>query len=190
MKLAEFAKIVAGLRAAYSKDFLPDKESYELWYRSLGAFPYEVVETAALWYIQTNKFAPTIAGIMEEVAELTAPELEITADDAWSMVIRAVRDGIYRAQERWEKLPPVVQRCVTPAQIREYATMTTDSLESVAQSHFRRSFQAAQESVKKDAMTSPVLLERVRETKRIAAQNSVPPEIARTADFAAPEAKA
>lgn len=173
MKLAEFAKIVAGLRAAYSKDFLPDKESYELWYRSLGALPYEIVEMAALRHIQTNRFAPTIADITSLVAEITAPELGLTVDDAWSMVVRAIRDGNYHAQERWEELSPLVQRCVTPTQIREYAMMSTDSLESVAQSHFRRSFTAAQDSAKKDAMTSPVLLGRIEQAKALTSEDKM-----------------
>ena len=70
-------------------------------------------------------------------------EPELSEMDACSMVSKALRNGIYGAEEEFDKLPEVVQQAVgSPSMIRNWAQMECDAVESVIQSNFMRSFRA------------------------------------------------
>lgn len=65
----------------------------------------------------------------------------MTEADAWNLVAAAVRNGIYGAKEEFEKLPPILRRIVgSPATLREWAAMDSETLHSVVSSNFQRSY--------------------------------------------------
>lgn len=65
------------------------------------------------------------------------------------MVSKAARNGLYGAREEFEKLPEDVKQAIgTPDQLKAWAQMQADEVESVVASNFRRSFRAVQEREK------------------------------------------
>ncbi len=136
MSREEFALIVKGLKAVYtSQNFMPDKDSFDVWYAMLSDLPYQVVNVTAQQYMLSEKFPPTIADLRNKAAELTAPT-EMNEMEAWSMVSRAIRDSAYHAKERFEQFPEPVKKAVGSPEILRSWGMSEDFNENVAQSHF------------------------------------------------------
>ena len=74
--------------------------------------------------------------------KLTAPN-EMTEQEAWSLVLKALSNGTYGSQKEFDKLPPVLQRLVgSPNQLKEWALMDSDTVNSVVASNFQRSYRA------------------------------------------------
>ena len=67
-------------------------------------------------------------------------------------ILKAIRNGIYGAQEEWGRLPEDIKPIVSPEQIRSWA-MDNDFNEEVASSNFMRSYKQAMERKKKEQMT-------------------------------------
>jgi hypothetical protein len=85
--------------------------------------------------------------------------------EAWGMVRKAIRNSIYHSEEEFDKLPKTVQAAVgSHTNLREWAQMDTDTVESVEASHFVRNFRVAQE--RENEMTA--LPENIREQLNIA----------------------
>ena len=149
MNDTEAAKVLATLKAAYPntyRDMKPAdaKAAVNLWTRMFKDYPYETIDGAVMGFIANDKkgFAPVPGQIMDMVLKITQ-EPELTEMDAWSMVSKALRNGIYGAEEEFDKLPEVVQQAVgSPSMIRNWAQMECDAVESVIQSNFMRSFRA------------------------------------------------
>ena len=59
------------------------------------------------------------------------------------MVSKALTNGIYGWREEYDKLPPMVQRAVGRAEnLREWAQMDAETVQSVIHSHFLRAYNA------------------------------------------------
>ena len=75
-----------------------------------------------------------------------APD-ELTAMEAWNLVAKALRNSAYGSEEEFAKLPPAVQRVAhSPSQLREWALMDADTVQSVVASNFQRAYTARQKS--------------------------------------------
>ena len=96
---------------------------------------------------------------------LQARELcELTENDAWVLVLRAVSRGIYNSAEEFAKLPEEVQRIVGhPRQLHEWALLDAGEVNTVIASAFRRSWRARKE-LEKSLGLSPAL--RLEEGKK------------------------
>ena len=65
--------------------------------------------------------------------------------EAWALVAKAIRNGIYGSREEFEALPESVRRVVgTPARLREWAVMDSDRVHSAVARDFRRAYRARQ----------------------------------------------
>jgi hypothetical protein len=157
MTLSETKKIVALLQFNYP-DTLRDlsDEAYKIYVRQWQAFfadePYDVVEAAVKAHIvtSTDRFMPNVGQIKEMIRKLTAPEeQELTEQEAWSLVVAATRNGIYGYREEYEKLPYAVQRAVGSAKnLREWAMMDSETVNSVIASNFMRSYRGTSQAEK------------------------------------------
>lgn len=95
----------------------------------------------------TKGFAPSIGQIKEMMAQ--KPN-ELTELEAWGLVNKAIRNGNYGAAEEFAKLPDTVRSAIgSPKQIEEWASMPIDSVQTVAQSNFLRSYRDVCEREKK-----------------------------------------
>lgn len=147
MTKKEMAEILAIMQANYPDDFrgMSDKAmnaKINLWLMSFRDDQYQEVLAAVMAHINTdtNRFMPPVGVIKAKLTEIRLPE-ELTPQEAWELVSRATRNSSYNAGEEFAKLPPVVQRIVgSPMQLKEWAAMDTDTLQSVVASNFQRSY--------------------------------------------------
>lgn len=87
-------------------------------------------------------FPPTIGQVKAKMRLLTSGN-ELTEADVWGMVAKALRNGIYGSAEEFAKFPPTVKRIVGSAeQLREWATMDSETVHSVVASNFQRSYRS------------------------------------------------
>ena len=104
--------------------------------------PGDLVAMAVKALIKTREstFPPGIGEINAKIMQITQPK-ELTEMEAWSLVRQAISNGIYGAQKEFDALPPIVQSVVgSPNQLREWAMMDSDTVQSVVASNFQRSY--------------------------------------------------
>lgn len=104
---------------------------------------YEAVDVlyALKGYATTTNsgFAPSVNQLIDCIhkpEEASYP----TEVEAWGMVRKAINNGTYNSVKCWEALPEIVQKAVTPDNIREWASTPIDSIETVIASNFQRSY--------------------------------------------------
>lgn len=149
MDRQETMKILSVLRGAYPA-FYRDTTRQEaeaivnLWADMFAGDDYILVAAAVKSLIVADKkgFPPVIGQVKEYIRKLTASE-EMTESQAWALVAKAIRNGIWGAKEEFAALPPQIQRVVgSPEQLTDWAKMDSDSVHSVVASNFQRSFRA------------------------------------------------
>lgn len=147
MNLVETAKLMAVLETAYpmfyaKKTQQEREDAIRLWAEMFADEPGEVVAMAvkALIKSRASTFPPSIGEITEKIHQITQPE-QMTEMEAWSLVLKAIGNSNYNSGEEFNKLPPVLQRLVgAPSQLREWAAMDSETLNSVVASNFQRSY--------------------------------------------------
>ena len=147
MNLVETAKLMAVLETAYpmfyaKKTQQEREDAIRLWAEMFADEPGEVVAVAvkALIKSRVSTFPPGIGEITEMIQQITQPE-QMTEMEAWGLVLKAVSNSNYNSGEEFQKLPPVLQRLVgAPSQLREWAAMDSETLNSVVASNFQRSY--------------------------------------------------
>jgi hypothetical protein len=100
-----------------------------------------VVRAVKMFIASDNKgFPPVIGQIKHRLVQLTNPE-QMTEQEAWNYVKKAVMRSGWHAEEEFEKLPPIVKKLVgSPTQLKEWALMETDNFDTVVGSNFMRSY--------------------------------------------------
>lgn len=168
MTAKEFGVLADAIKTYFPRDnVLPTENAMRLWYEELKDIPYQLAHLALQKYVCTNKFAPTIADIREQVAELNNQnEEELNETAAWSIAWKAICNSGYHAEEEFAKLPPVIQRTVhSPAQLREWALLENidGKTITVLQSDFQRAFRVEQQRERERSKLSPGVLKLMRQ---------------------------
>lgn len=147
MDRAETLTILSVLKAAYPS-FYKDMDRSEadgivnLWTEMFKNDNPALVGYAvkALISCDGKGFPPHIGAIKEYMRKLT-DDRNMTEAEAWNLVSKAIRNGIYGSVKEFEKLPPDIQSVVgSPNQLREWAMMDEDTVQSVVSSNFQRSY--------------------------------------------------
>lgn len=147
MNKLEAAQIIALMQSNYPDEFRTMSEDamkarVNLWAAMFADEPFEQVKMAVAAHMatDTNRFMPPVGVIKNMVVKMSLPE-EMTEQEAWGCVAKALRNSAYNSSVEFEKLPPVVQRLVGSAsQLREWAMMDADTVSSVVASNFQRSY--------------------------------------------------
>lgn len=147
----ETLKILSVLKAAFPHSYkdMTKRDAnamVDLWTMAFSGEPYEVVNAAvvALIVTRTTGFSPTIG---EVKAKLAAPKAaqELSEQSAWALVSKACENGLYGYQKEFAKLPPEVQRAVgAPEQLKAWAAMDAETVQSVVASNFMRNYRTQQ----------------------------------------------
>lgn len=149
MTRQEAVSILAILRAAFPS-FYTGMERKELegivnlWHDMFQGDDANVVAGAvkALIATKTTGYPPTIGEVKEHVRRITKPR-EMTEQEAWARISKALRNSLYGSEEEFRKLPPVLQSVVhDPRQLREWAMMDEATVQSVVASNVQRSYRA------------------------------------------------
>lgn len=159
MTKAETVRILAVLKAAYPHAFKnltkADAEAMlNLWAMQFEADSVDLVAAAVNALISSRQvgYSPTIGEVKAQMQRLTAKE-DLSEAAAWALVSKACANGIYGYREEFAKLPEAVQRAVgAPEQLKAWAMMDEDTVESVVASNFKRSYRADQERQKENEM--------------------------------------
>ena len=155
MNREETKDILKVLRVGYPsfyKDLKKQEadEIIDLWSTMFSSETVRVVIEAVKSLMCTLKYPPTIADVKEKIAMITQPPA-MTEMEAWQMVKSAI--SYYNAAETFERLPPILRRIVgSPNQLREWAIMEAEKLDTVVQSNFMRSYKALAAQEKERAM--------------------------------------
>jgi hypothetical protein len=147
MDRVETLKVFSVIKANYSNFFKSmskvDAEAMvALWAEMFADVAYSLVGAAVKTYIATDTtgFPPNVGQINEQIRKLTQKE-QMTEQEAISLIMKAAQNGIYGAEQEFEKLPPVLQRLAgSPNQIKAWAMMDVDELQTVVSSNLMRSY--------------------------------------------------
>lgn len=128
------------------------------WTALFAEDPQDIVIAAVKAFIvsDTKGFPPVPGQIKEKIKIIMQPK-EMTEQEAWQLVHKAIKAGAYmeNARAEHEKLPDVIKSIVTAAQLREWALSDVDSVQTVIASNFMRSFRERKRQVS-DYMALPV----------------------------------
>ncbi len=149
MERSDVLKILAVLRGAYPQFYRgiskqEAEDTVNLWLDMFKGDDARIVTVAVKCLIESDEkgFPPTIGQVKSHMRLLTEKE-ELTESDAWNLVSKALRNGLYGSAEEFEKFPPEIKRIVgAPSTLREWAMMDADTVHSVVSSNFRRSYRA------------------------------------------------
>lgn len=152
MDRGETLKVFAVLKANYGNFFKTlsrtDAEAMvNLWNEMFMDEPYELVGAAIKAYIATDVsgFPPNVGKIKDHIKKLTQQE-EMTEQEAVNLILKACSNSNYNSESEFNKLPPVLQRLVgSPNQLREWAMMDSQVLNSVVSSNLMRSYKVVAE---------------------------------------------
>ena len=131
---------------SFSKVPLELKESkLNLWADLLADYDAKIVWAAVKTLLaEDREFAPGIGQIQARVRELTRGN-ELTEGEAWALVSKACSNGLYGFREEFAKLPEIVQKAIgEPEQLREWARVDVETLQTVVASNFQRSYKVTQ----------------------------------------------
>lgn len=149
MTIEETGAVMDILQAAYPRYYsglsAPNPEqAVTLWATMFADDDLHLVLDAVKAFIATDTkgFPPHIGAIKAKLRQLTDPQ-ETTELEAWGMVYRAICNSAYNSEQEFKKLPPMLQSIVGDArQLREWAMMPTDTVQSVVASNFQRSYRS------------------------------------------------
>lgn len=133
----------------YAGPDAPDPEkAVALWAEMFAEDDVAIVAAAVKALIATDDkgFPPHIGAVKAKVRQITQPS-GMTPQEAWNLVAKAIRNSAYESREEYGKLPKEIQRLVgSPNQLRDWATMDSETVHSVVSSNFQRSFAARQKA--------------------------------------------
>ena len=150
----ETVKILSVLKCAYPNadremPKMDAENTLTLWGEMLDE-PYPVVAMAVKSFIavDTKGFPPAIGQVKEKIRQITS-KAEMTEQEAWSLVTKAVSNSLYNSEEEYQKLPPLIRKLVhAPSQLRQWAMEDESNLQTVIASNFMRSFRARSKQAK------------------------------------------
>jgi len=177
----QFKILVKAMKAVYAQPtFIPDEDAFKVWYNLLRDLDYQVLQNAIQKYMMSKTFPPTIADIRTEAASFRVKQYDESMSEleAWGLVRRSIGRSGYYYDEEYAKLPPLIQKAVGNARnLKEWALMPTDQVDSVIQSHFVRNYRASVQRAHDNEKLSPVLLERLNnyaQMSRIGSNDGAP----------------
>lgn len=124
------------------------KQAAKLWAEMFRNDDFRMVAAAVKAFIATDEkgFPPHIGAIKAKLRQISSPQ-EMTEQEAWSLVYRAICNSAYHSETEFSALPDTLRRMVgSPSQLREWAGMDSDTVQSVVASNFQRSYRAKAKS--------------------------------------------
>lgn len=153
MTKREVVELMTVLQANYPDSFKGQSDAVigakvALWHDMFKDHPKEIVHAAAKAFMATDTkgFMPNVGQILEQIQRNQHRD-EMTPDEAWRLTYRAIKNSTYWAAEEFAKLPEELRRFVGhPDQLKEWAMMEADVVQSVIASNFQRSFKVRQKN--------------------------------------------
>lgn len=145
MTVEETKKLLVTINALYPNWKVENPEATtQAWSWALADYPADGVNGALQIYLKTDNtgFAPSVSQLIGAMHKPTEND-QLSEGEAWAMVKRAIQDGNYHAAERFDELPPLVQRAVGGVgMIRQWAQTDSDEVNTIVMSNFQRTYRA------------------------------------------------
>lgn len=117
------------------------ERAMSLWHECFRDIDFKVLRTAVIKHVMTVKWPPTIAEIREAVAEIMSPQLDKSAEEAWSDVIQAVRRyGSYNEDKAMASFDELTRKSVQA--IGGFREVCISEEIGVERAHFYRTYKA------------------------------------------------
>ena len=141
----ETKQLLMAIQATYQNfKVKPEEMAFTInaWHTMLEEYPYQAIQAAFKIYVKTSTsgFAPSVSQLIN--AMYTAKDNEkLSEGEAWALVKRAIQDGGYHAEERFNELPEIVQKAVgSPNMIHQWSQTESDEVNTVIMSNFQRAY--------------------------------------------------
>ncbi len=147
MTMREAGQILTIMQTVYPDSFRGQSDEalsamVRVWAQIFADESFDDVANAVYAHMatSTDKFMPVPGTIKAKLHDIANPDA-MTEDEAWRIIARALRNGIYGSREEFDKLPAELRKIVhDPAQLKEWAKMDEETVQSVVVSNFRRSY--------------------------------------------------
>lgn len=148
MTREEVVKIILVIKSTFPKTYEKFTRSdfegmADAWTVLFDDYTYQQISLGLKAYLTTNTtgFPPVPAQLIAYTRQQN-PMRELTSNEAWDLVYKAICNSNYNAEEEFNKLPELCQKAIgSPASLRELATMDADTVKSVEGSHFKRNYE-------------------------------------------------
>lgn len=166
MTREETIAVLAVLKAAYPQFYrgLGRNELdgiISLWADLFAQEDFSLVQAAVKGHIAADAkgYPPHIGAVKEAVRKLSHPQ-ELAELQAWGLVVKALKNSGYNSAQEFEKLPEEIRRVVgSHSQLKEWALMDAETLQSVVASNFQRSYKAIAAGRREKAVIPAAVLE-------------------------------
>lgn len=158
MTKQETAKVIAVITTTYPSSY-SKFDSFMIdnlitaWHSVLEDYTYEQANAGLKIYLSsdTTGFPPSPGQVIDCIHKIEHQD-EMTPLEAWQYVSKAIKNSIYHSEEEFAKLPEIVQRAVgNQSNLKEWAMMDSETVQSVEQSHFIRAYDSMVKRKKEDA---------------------------------------
>lgn len=159
MNTSETAQIVMIVKAVYPLQFQKySEQDYKnmvtAWSAVFEPYPFEIVNAGLQIYLtsDTKGFPPAPGQVIDKIMKIQHPVSEdLTENEAWSLVQKAISNSSYNSREEFEKLPKLVQKAVgSPENLHNCARMNLEQME-IEKSHFERNYRTVLERRNEEA---------------------------------------
>lgn len=147
-KISEFLLVLKTFFPKYfsAMSVVEMERSVAAWTLILGDYTSEQISAGLKFFLITNTkgFPPTPGEMIESISKVSAPaNNELTAEECWQKVQKAVSNSGYHSTEEYNNLPEVCKKLVGSANmLQRYGEMSVQEFETVVKSNFLRSYQA------------------------------------------------
>lgn len=192
MTLDNTKKIMVLIQSLYA-NFKPDAPMEivtKSWHMVLADYEYTQVKMAVIAFARNNTsaYAPSIGQIVDLIHKHENPD-ELNETEAWDVVLHALSNSGYHADEEFYKLPALIQKTVgKPSVLHEWAITDINTVHTIIASNFRnnyktmlikeREFSKLPDNIKRliqetaDNMSYYAQIEKAREKKNIEYTNN------------------
>lgn len=147
----EVGKLIKVVKATYPMQFRAyTTQDYQnmikAWQFVLEDFTYEEAGAGLKVYLRNDSkgFPPSpgqVADCIKKIQDHADVGMSMTALEAWSLVRKAIKNSTYHFEEEFEALPELCQKAIGNAHnLYDMAQQPSDTVASVEQSHFIRSY--------------------------------------------------
>lgn len=136
-------------------------DTIDAWTWALEDYPFDAISAAYKIYVRSDRsgFAPSVNQLITNIQKGNEMNM-LSEGEAWALVKRAIQDGNYHAQERYDELPEMVQKAVgSPNMIRQWAMTDTAEVNTVIASNFQRTYKTICKREIEKKSISPELLD-------------------------------
>lgn len=117
-------------------------DTVNAWHWALEDYEALAIKGGLQIYLKTNTtgFAPSVSQLINAIYAPRKHEA-LSEGEAWSLVKRAIHDGGYHAEERFNELPEIVQKAVgSPNMIHQWSQTDTAEVNTIIMSNFQRTY--------------------------------------------------